>query len=347
MTLNFLEKGEYLIDILETGDETPKISGCSLQTMEPFKSPKQSKISMFSVGSGNFYITNKRIIFLSAMNLAFIMGNSKYDHYFYHSDILTTHGKNGRFLVAGTFNIVPAYPVKWINTKFGENTKDKEFFHYNMVSYGGDLADKMNNMFYNKEALENYKNETKVKEEKELEKLKDIKERSMHFFLNDSGDYLAIFEDHLKMKVYDDNKVGYNYPSEYKYISFEERIAYDGLMISFSKDGGTSGCPHIHFGRHGQWNKDEIIYFRNVNDWENVKNLIGKAITEYGKIKVNQKIVHGDEVTKTEIKDSVLNRSNVGGGSSKIQQLKDLTEMKKEGLIDDDEFKQIKKEIIG
>ncbi len=63
--------------------------------------------------------------------------------------------------------------------------------------------------------------------------------------------------------------------------------------------------------------------------------------------KVEQTVVHGDQVTKTEIKDSVLNRSNVGGGSSKMQELKDLTEMKKEGLIDDAEFKQMKKEILG
>ena len=64
-----------------------------------------------------------------------------------------------------------------------------------------------------------------------------------------------------------------------------------------------------------------------------------------GSVKVAQKVVHGDEVT--EIKDSVLNRSNVGGGTSKMQELEKLTEMKKEGLIDDDEFKQMKKEILG
>ena len=64
--------------------------------------------------------------------------------------------------------------------------------------------------------------------------------------------------------------------------------------------------------------------------------------------KVDQTIVQGDQITKTEIKDSVLNRSNVGsGGSSKMQELKDLTEMKEKGLIDDDEFKQMKKEILG
>ncbi len=74
---------------------------------------------------------------------------------------------------------------------------------------------------------------------------------------------------------------------------------------------------------------------------------VRKLKSEQGAVKVTQKVVHGDEVTKTEIKDSVLNRSNVGGGSSKIQELRELTEMKKEGLIDDDEFKQMKKEILG
>ena len=35
------------------------------------------------------------------------------------------------------------------------------------------------------------------------------------------------------------------------------------------------------------------------------------------------------------------------GGTSKMQGLRELFEMKKEGLIDDDEFKQLKKEILG
>jgi len=74
---------------------------------------------------------------------------------------------------------------------------------------------------------------------------------------------------------------------------------------------------------------------------------IREIITEQKAVKVTQKVVHGDEITKTEIKDSVLNRSNVGGGSSKMQELKDLTEMKKEGLINDDEFQNMKNEILG
>jgi hypothetical protein len=74
---------------------------------------------------------------------------------------------------------------------------------------------------------------------------------------------------------------------------------------------------------------------------------VRKLKAEQGAVKVTQKVVHGDEVTKTEIKDSVLNRSNIGGGSSKMQELKDLAEMKKEGLISDEEYEKMKQEIIG
>ena len=65
--------------------------------------------------------------------------------------------------------------------------------------------------------------------------------------------------------------------------------------------------------------------------------------------KVDQTVVHGDQITKTEIKDSVLNRSNVGsgGGSSKAEELREAKSLVEEGLIDDDEFKQMKKEILG
>ena len=77
-----------------------------------------------------------------------------------------------------------------------------------------------------------------------------------------------------------------------------------------------------------------------------IATAIGNRIGQSNRrVEVNQQVVQGDNIT--EIKDSVLNRSNVGGGSSKMQELKDLTEMKKEGLIDDDEFKQMKKDILG
>jgi len=104
--------------------------------------------------------------------------------------------------------------------------------------------------------------------------------------------------------------------------------------------------------------KDIIIreraldYKSAIDMWEEL-GYIGEAArvrkmqAKMGSVNVAQNVIQGDQVTKTEIKDSVLNRSNVGSSSSKMQELKDLTEMKKEGLIDDDEFKQMKKEILG
>jgi CRISPR/Cas system-associated exonuclease Cas4 (RecB family) len=74
---------------------------------------------------------------------------------------------------------------------------------------------------------------------------------------------------------------------------------------------------------------------------------VRKLQADMGSVKVAQKVVHGDEISKTEIKDSVVSRSNVGGGSSKMQELKELTAMKKEGLITAEEFEKMKKRIIG
>ena len=113
------------------------------------------------------------------------------------------------------------------------------------------------------------------------------------------------------------------------------------------------GYKEIRELRNLAFQKEKALnYSEAANIWEKLGEIkeaarIRKIITEQSKVKVSQKVVHGDEITKTEIKDSVLNRSNVGGGSSKMQELKELTEMKKEGLIDDNEFKQMKKEILG
>ena len=95
-----------------------------------------------------------------------------------------------------------------------------------------------------------------------------------------------------------------------------------------------------------------LDYDSAIGIWEELGEIeeaarVRKLKAEEGSVKVSQKVVHGDDITKTEIKDSVLNRSNVGGGSSKMQELKELTEMKEKGHIDDDEFKEMKKEILG
>ena len=63
---------------------------------------------------------------------------------------------------------------------------------------------------------------------------------------------------------------------------------------------------------------------------------------------VYQNIIQGDNITKTEVKDSVLNRSNIGSdGKSKAEQVQNIKELHDSGALDDDEFKQMKKEILG
>ena len=93
-----------------------------------------------------------------------------------------------------------------------------------------------------------------------------------------------------------------------------------------------------------------LDYESAIEIWESLGKIeeaarVRKMQAELGSVKVAQKVVQGDEVT--EIKDSVLNRSNIGSTPSKMQELEKLTEMKEKGLIDDDEFKQMKKEILG
>ena len=94
-----------------------------------------------------------------------------------------------------------------------------------------------------------------------------------------------------------------------------------------------------------------LDYDSAIEIWEKLGNIkeaarVRKMQAEMGSVKVSQKVVHGDEVT--EIKDSVLNRSNVGaGGKSKGEEIKVIKELLDSGAIDDDEFKQMKKEILG
>ena len=73
-------------------------------------------------------------------------------------------------------------------------------------------------------------------------------------------------------------------------------------------------------------------------------------VREKARNKVEQTVVHGDYVDDrdTVIKDSVVSKSNVGVGSDdKIAKLEKIAEMKDKGIIDDAEFKQMKKEILG
>jgi len=90
-----------------------------------------------------------------------------------------------------------------------------------------------------------------------------------------------------------------------------------------------------------------IDYYKIINSEDDIIRLRKQ---KSNKVKVDQTVVHGDYVDDrdTIVKDSVINRSNVGAGSDdKIAKLEKIAEMKDKGIIDDDEFKQMKKEILG
>ena len=91
--------------------------------------------------------------------------------------------------------------------------------------------------------------------------------------------------------------------------------------------------------------------FQEADEWYSSHQMLDEArkIKEKTKFKVDQTIVHGDYVDDrdTIVKDSVVSKSNIGAGSDdKFTKLDRLAEMKEKGLIDDDEFKQMKKEIL-
>jgi hypothetical protein len=107
--------------------------------------------------------------------------------------------------------------------------------------------------------------------------------------------------------------------------------------------------------------EEDLDYAGALRIWESLGDRseakrIRKKMREEGKVKVDQTVVHGDYVDDrdttyiddrdTIIKDSVVNRSNIGGGS-KAEGLREAKSLFEEGLIDESEYKQMKKEILG
>ncbi len=90
-----------------------------------------------------------------------------------------------------------------------------------------------------------------------------------------------------------------------------------------------------------------IAGFEELGLHKDAKRVRRKMLDEK---KVDQTVVHGDYVDDrdTIVKDSVVSKSNIGaGGKSKGEQIKVIKELLDSGAIDDAEFKQMKKEILG
>ena len=109
--------------------------------------------------------------------------------------------------------------------------------------------------------------------------------------------------------------------------------------------------------------EESLDYDAAIRMWEelgenNEAARVRKLKAEQGSVRVDQTVVHGDYVDDrdttyvddrdTIIQDSVVSKSNVGaGGDDKFARLEKLTEMKEKGLIDDDDYEKMKREIIG
>jgi hypothetical protein len=66
--------------------------------------------------------------------------------------------------------------------------------------------------------------------------------------------------------------------------------------------------------------------------------------------KVDQTVIHGDYVDDrdTIVKDSVVNRSNIGaGGKSKAEQIKEIKGLLDSGAISEEDYQKMKREIVG
>ena len=117
---------------------------------------------------------------------------------------------------------------------------------------------------------------------------------------------------------------------------------------------------------------EKLIKRRNAGEvtseeFEEMKKDILKRKPQVSKdsIEIVQEGIHSDDVPRKENKDGVVSKSNdvtgarvqtvdpdwvVNSGTSdddKFAKLDRLAEIKEKGLIDDDEFKQMKKEILG
>ena len=91
--------------------------------------------------------------------------------------------------------------------------------------------------------------------------------------------------------------------------------------------------------------REEALDFEAaIEIWEDLGEIseaarVRKLKAEMGSVKLSQKV---------KIRDSVINRSNIGDdGKSKAEKIKEIKELLDSGAIDDAEFKQMKKEILG
>ena len=124
----------------------------------------------------------------------------------------------------------------------------------------------------------------------------------------------------------------------------------DGLSTNYQKDRENAQSELEVLIAQDKENRldyeSAIIDFKKMGMHDDAKRVRRKMLDEK---KVDQTVVHGDYVDDrdTIIKDSVVSKSSIGGGSSKMQELEKLKEMFDSGFISKKEMEEMKKEILG
>ena len=133
-------------------------------------------------------------------------------------------------------------------------------------------------------------------------------------------------------------------PSPSEKSNRDKKNAYTAVANALKELSGTEA----EFDRLELYNKAEEWYTFHGRLEEAAR--VRKLKAEQGAVKVDQTVVQGDYVDDrdTIVKDSVISKSNIGpGGKSKSEELREAKALLDDGIIDDDEFKQMKKEILG
>ena len=95
--------------------------------------------------------------------------------------------------------------------------------------------------------------------------------------------------------------------------------------------------------------QEDDIYARSASTVAGIHAAAEKELNKIpgGKERLSQRLKSVKTALGGDNGDNTKKSNTGSGGSSKMQELKELKEMLSEGLIDEDEFKQMKKEILG
>ena len=151
-------------------------------------------------------------------------------------------------------------------------------------------------------------------------------------------------EDHLKETAEKHERKAEKHE---KLMEFDEaaevykKLGKDEEVIRVRKLKADDKVKHLDYDK-------AIEIYESIGDKEGAAKA-RKLKAEQGAVKVDQTVIHGDYVDDrdTIVKDSVINKSNIGtGGKSRAEELREAKALLDEGVIDDEEFKHMKKEIL-